>query len=78
VYVHPYEFGTDRLTLSCDHLSKKQKGIAYRYLKVAMRNRETVPGKVLKLLYDFEFTTMRDVIKESLARSNESRIVRLK
>jgi len=78
VYVHPYEFGTDRLTLSCDHLSKKQKGIAYRYLKVAMRNRETVPGKVLKLLYDFEFTTMRDVVKEALAGSNKSRIVQLK
>jgi polysaccharide deacetylase family protein (PEP-CTERM system associated) len=78
VYVHPYEFGTDRLTLSCDHLSNKQKGIAHRYLKVAMRNRETVPDKVLKLLCDFEFTTMRNVVKESLAGSNESRIVRLK
>jgi polysaccharide deacetylase family protein (PEP-CTERM system associated) len=78
VYVHPYEFGTDRLTLFCDHLSNKQKGIAHRYLKVAMRNRETVPDKVLKLLCDFEFTTMRNVVKESLAGSNESRIVRLK
>jgi polysaccharide deacetylase family protein (PEP-CTERM system associated) len=64
VYIHPYEIDTQKLDFTTDNLTGKQKKEVLKFHKMQMRNRNTVKHKVKCLLNDFEFTTIRSLIKE--------------
>lgn len=63
VYMHPYEFGKDSYPLSFSHLSKEKKERALRHLKFAARNRKHMPCKLRKLLSEFNFSTIGQLIE---------------
>ncbi|RKY12192.1 MAG: hypothetical protein DRP65_02030 [Planctomycetota bacterium] len=65
VYMHPYEFGTGIYPLSFSHLSKEKKKRAFRHLKFAARNRKSMPCKLRKLLSEFNFSTIRQVVEST-------------
>ncbi len=68
VYMHPYELGKEVATLSMERLSPfsrlKAQLLLRWYLGTGIGNRRSMPGKVRRLLSDFKFNTMRDVINE--------------
>jgi polysaccharide deacetylase family protein (PEP-CTERM system associated) len=65
VYMHPYEFDTDRVDFKTGHLAGERKNVALRFHRYQMRNRKTVRVKIERLLKDFEFTTIRNLIENS-------------
>ena len=67
IYMHPYEFGTETVPLPMDHLGLRDKINITLRLKMAMRNKKTMPGKLTRLLYDFEFTTIQAVIEKNVS-----------
>ncbi len=72
VYTHPYEFGREVVPLSMKHLSTvarfRMRILACWYLGMGIGNRRTMPGKLRKLLSDFEFGTVTCVINRRLNR----------
>jgi polysaccharide deacetylase family protein (PEP-CTERM system associated) len=72
VYVHPYEFGREVVPLSMEHLSKaarlRMRMLACWYLGMGIGNRRTMPAKLRKLLSNFKFSTIKDVINRWLNR----------
>lgn len=65
VYMHPYEIDTEPWTFPTKHLSRKDRKIAIKFRKMQLRNRQTVRGKLFNLLYEFEFTTIGQVIERT-------------
>jgi polysaccharide deacetylase family protein (PEP-CTERM system associated) len=72
VYVHPYEFGSEVAPLSMAHLSMfsrwRMHWRARWYLGIGIGNRSTMPAKLQKLLSDFEFGTVGQVIDKWFER----------
>ena len=66
VYMHPYEIDSEPKPLSTNHLELKDKNRAIRRYKRQLRNRNTVGEKLNKLLSDFDFSPLKEVIRESL------------
>ena len=69
VFMHPHEIDTEPMLFTMEKLNQEDRNKTFRHHKLQMRNRKTVPAKVLKLLSDFEFTTIREVIEEHTAIS---------
>ena len=65
IYMHPYEFGTETVPLPMDHLDLPDKMRIALRLKIAMRNKKTMPGKLKRILSDFELTTIQAVIENN-------------
>jgi polysaccharide deacetylase family protein (PEP-CTERM system associated) len=65
VYMHPYEIDTETGTFATEHLSPKERNKAINLHKMQLRNRHTVVKKLFKLLSDFEFTTIGEVIEKT-------------
>ena len=65
VYMHPYEIETDRLPLQTSHLSASAKATAIRFHKLQFRNRRSMPRKICRLLREFDFTTVWQVIENT-------------
>ncbi|MGA2914758.1 MAG: DUF3473 domain-containing protein [Sedimentisphaerales bacterium] len=63
VYMHPYEIDTKERTLKFEHLSYKERFKAIKFHKMQKRNRNTMPQKINKLLSEFKFVPVRDLIK---------------
>jgi polysaccharide deacetylase family protein (PEP-CTERM system associated) len=55
VYMHPYEFGKEVISLPMECLSTASRLRARWHLLVGIGNRHTVPAKMRKLLSAFEF-----------------------
>lgn len=64
VYMHPYDIDTQKRAFEIKHLSNGEKTKAIRFHKMQQRNRETVTRKLLRLLNEFEFTTISQVITQ--------------
>jgi len=64
VYMHPYEIDTERRRFEMGHLSKKGERQATRFHRLQLRNRCSVKKKLLKLLADFEFTTIKRIVQD--------------
>ena len=62
VYMHPYEVDTEPKVFDTEHLAHEKKTRAMKFHRMQMRNRNTVAGKLIRLLSDFEFTTIGEVI----------------
>ena len=65
VYMHPYEIDTDIGTFDTKHLSSKERNKAINLHKMQLRNRHTTVKKLFKLLSDFEFATIGEVIEKT-------------
>jgi polysaccharide deacetylase family protein (PEP-CTERM system associated) len=69
VYMHPYEIDTETRKFDMKHLSYKERFKAIKLHKIQQRNRNTGAGKLVKLLNEFEFTTIAEVINKTIADS---------
>lgn len=67
VYIHPYEIDTEAQTFRTEHLSNRDKRRVFRLHKMQQRNRNTTVRKLIKLLDEFEFTTIAEVISKTIA-----------
>ncbi|KKR03012.1 MAG: Polysaccharide deactylase family protein, PEP-CTERM locus subfamily [Candidatus Uhrbacteria bacterium GW2011_GWF2_39_13] len=63
IYMHPYEIDTDAVPLKLDTLTGQGKVAALKFHKSQTRNRQTVKAKVNKLLSDFKFSTIKEILK---------------
>ena len=66
VYMHPYEVDTTHHVLPMDHLPKQERQRISRRYSFQLYNRKSVPGKLRRLLSDFEFTSIIQVIELKL------------
>jgi len=64
VYLHPYEIDMSPMPeqVSLEHLDSKKRRKIERFLKISGHFKKTMQSKLEKLLTDFEFTTIIDVI----------------
>ncbi len=65
VYVHPYEIDTQQQEFPTRHLPDKHCKKILGFHRMQLRNRNTVKNKVFRLLSDFRFTTVREIINNS-------------
>ena len=77
-YIHPYEFANEPFELSVDHLPQQERSKVLRHVKLLMRNESTMPDKLLKLLSDFNFTTLWDIIQTKMGDPPERNSSELK
>jgi polysaccharide deacetylase family protein (PEP-CTERM system associated) len=63
IYMHPYEIDTDIVPLKLDNLTGQGKIKVFKFHKLQMRNRQTVKGKIDRLLSGFKFSTIKDILK---------------
>ena len=64
VYLHPYEIDSEPKPFETKHLSCRDKIKVVKFHKLQLRNRNTVRDKILALLSEFEFTTLRNVVDD--------------
>jgi len=69
VYMHPYEIDTKTRTFDTKHLPYKERNRVIKFHKMQKRNRNTVNEKLIKLLSEFEFTTIGEVIEKTVVDS---------
>jgi len=71
VYLHPYEIDISPMPeqVSLDHLDSKKRRKIECFLKFSGHFKKTMQGKLEKLLTDFEFTTIIDVINVRTLKS---------
>jgi polysaccharide deacetylase family protein (PEP-CTERM system associated) len=65
IYTHPYEIDTEEIELSFDTISNGEKQKALKFHNTQIRNRKTVSEKLKKLLRDFKFTTIAELINDN-------------
>lgn len=63
VYVHPCEIDSESKPFEIKHLSCTNKIRAVKFHVLQLRNRKTMPDKLLRLLSEFEFTTIESLIQ---------------
>lgn len=66
VYMHPYEIDIEEQPFSTEHLCAEDKNKATKLHKLQLRNRETMPQKINKLLSEFDFVPLKKVLDASL------------
>ena len=71
VYIHPCEIDTEEKIFDTKHLSCEQKNKALKFHKMQKRNRDTFDKKLIKLLSEFEFTTVKQVIERTIVKQYE-------
>lgn len=62
LYMHPYEIDTDARAFDTEHLSNKEKNKVMKFHKMQQRNRSKVAEKLIKLLREFEFTSINKIL----------------
>jgi len=67
VYMHPYEIDTKPRAFDTEHLSDTQRNKTVKFHRIQQRNRDTVARKLNRLLSEFEFTTIGQVIGKVIA-----------
>ncbi len=67
VYLHPYEIDTKAVEYATIHLDNEQKNTAIRFHRFQLRNRNTMKRKINRMLSEFQFATIREVVNFSLA-----------
>lgn len=65
VYMHPYEIDTEAWEFPTEHLSNREQRSVVRFRRMQLRNRHTVYKKLCNLLFNFEFTTIAQVIEDT-------------
>lgn len=62
VYMHPYSIDAEEIAFDINHLSAKERKKVRSFHKIQLRNRNSVPQKLLDLLSAFRFTSIAKVI----------------
>ena len=65
VYLHPYEIDTEPYCAEVSHFDISQNQIASRHHTHQLYKRYSVKAKIARLLSDFTFTTLTNVIKST-------------
>lgn len=68
VYMHPYEIDTQTQHPHTNYLSDKVNRKARRFHRMQLRNRNTMRKKFIKLLNEFEFTTIKKIISRTIEK----------
>jgi hypothetical protein len=63
VYLHPYEIDTEEKDFEIKHLSKQDRKAAEGFHGMQMRGREKMVGKIDRLLTEFKFTTIANLLE---------------
>ena len=66
VYLHPYEIESTSKTPDVSSLSPDKARRLRRFHRLQMRNRRTVERKILRLLEEFQFAPLADVIRDTI------------
>jgi len=66
VYVHPYDIEVTEQRLDTAGLEPQAARRARRFHRRQLRNRHTVEGKIVRLLHEFEFAPLGEVINRAL------------
>lgn len=66
VYMHPYEIDLEDKKLDFSSMSYVRKCKVKQFHMLQLRNRKTVSLKLIKLLREFEFTSLSEIIKNIL------------
>jgi polysaccharide deacetylase family protein (PEP-CTERM system associated) len=69
VYIHPYEIDMEQFKFHIHHLPEEQRKRVLKFHRLQLRNRSTMKNKIVKLLRDFEFTTLNRIVELGLASS---------
>jgi polysaccharide deacetylase family protein (PEP-CTERM system associated) len=69
VYMHPYDIDTEQRFFETRHLSCKERKCAVKHHKMQLRNRNTVGKKLIRLLSDYEFVPVRELIDKTVLDS---------
>jgi polysaccharide deacetylase family protein (PEP-CTERM system associated) len=65
IYVHPYEIDEELINLSFDNIpGEKDKIKALRFHRFQLRNRHTVKNKIIKLLNNFKFISIKNLLND--------------
>lgn len=64
VYMHPYEIDTALRPFCNENISAKEQRKATRFHRLQLRNRRFTKAKVLKLMSDFKFTSLENIIRQ--------------
>jgi len=68
VYMHPYEIDTENKKFDMSEISYRQRFNAIKFHLLQLRNRKTVAGKLIRLLKDFKFTTLSELIDKTFEK----------
>jgi polysaccharide deacetylase family protein (PEP-CTERM system associated) len=77
VYMHPYEIERPVWQLDTRRLSFKEKLQLYKLHAIQMRNRRTVKKKVTRLLTEFQFTSISELLHDTSMCKIEDDVFRL-
>ena len=66
VYLHPYEIESTSKTPDVSSLSPDKARRLRRFHRLQMRNRRTVERKILRLLEEFRFAPLAEVIRDTI------------
>lgn len=69
VYLHPYEIETDSPPIDTSHLSSDRQSQVIQFHNRQLRNRDTVQEKVLRLLDEFSFAPLAEIIQNQLSNA---------
>jgi len=67
VYIHPYEIDAEPRAFDMEHLFCKERNRVIKFHKIQQRNRNTTASKLFKLLKEFKFSTIGEVINKTIA-----------
>ena len=74
VYLHPYEIETDCPPIDTSHLPSDRQSLVIQFHNRQLRNRETVQAKVLRLLDEFSFAPLAEIIQNQLTKAKSPKI----
>lgn len=74
VYLHPYEIETDSPPIDTSHLPSDRQSQVSQFHNRQLRNRETVQAKVLRLLDEFSFAPLVEIIQNQLTNAKSPKI----
>jgi len=74
VYLHPYEIETDCPPIDTSHLPSDRQSQVIQFHNRQLRNRETVQAKVLRLLDEFSFAPLVEIIQNQLTKAKSPKI----
>lgn len=74
VYLHPYEIETDSPPIDTSHLPSERQSQVIQFHNRQLRNRDTVQAKVLRLLDEFSFAPLAEIIQSQLTNAGSPKI----
>lgn len=66
IYMHPYEIDMERREINLQNLNKAERRKTRMFHMLQMRNRNSMKGKIIKLISQFYFAPLIEVVEKSV------------